>query len=69
MAWMVFSREYNSVKNVGLRDMTCPPHINFAAYNQLKGPKEYKVYPNSGHGLPAENYNLKIDWVKKEFKL
>ncbi len=54
---------------VGLRDMTCPPHINFAAYNQLKGPKEYKVYPNSGHGLPAENYNLKIDWVKKEFKL
>jgi cephalosporin-C deacetylase len=55
--------------SVGLVDLTCPPHINFAAYNQLKTTKEYLVYPFSGHGLPAENYNLKIAWIKKHFQL
>jgi cephalosporin-C deacetylase-like acetyl esterase len=55
--------------SVGLRDVTCPPHINFAAYNQLNTEKEYTVFPYSGHGLPAENYQLKIAWIKKQFHL
>ncbi len=55
--------------SVGLRDVTCPPHINFAAYNQLRSEKEYRVYPNSGHGLPAENYQFKMGWIKKHFGL
>jgi cephalosporin-C deacetylase len=55
--------------SVGLRDITCPPHINFAAYNQLKSKKEYKVYPESGHSLPSENYNFKVDWLKKQFNI
>ncbi len=38
--------------SIGLMDETCPPHINFAAYNQLNVPKEYIVYPYAGHGLP-----------------
>jgi cephalosporin-C deacetylase-like acetyl esterase len=54
---------------IGLRDITCPPHINFAAYNQLNTQKEYKVYPNSGHGLPSENYNFKMAWIKKHFNV
>jgi cephalosporin-C deacetylase len=54
---------------VGLMDQTCPPHINFAAYNQLKVPKEYKVYPESGHGLPAEFNAIKYDWIRKQFHL
>ena len=55
--------------SVGLRDVTCPPHINFAAYNQLKTEKEYKIYPFAGHGLPSENYELKMNWIKKHFGL
>jgi cephalosporin-C deacetylase-like acetyl esterase len=55
--------------SIGLRDVTCPPHINFAAYNQLRVPKEYIVYPFAGHGLPGENYNLKINWIKAHFNL
>jgi cephalosporin-C deacetylase-like acetyl esterase len=55
--------------SVGLLDITCPPHINFAAYNQLKTEKEYQVYPYAGHGLPAENYNVKMEWIKKHFNL
>jgi cephalosporin-C deacetylase len=53
--------------SVGLMDETCPPHINFAAYNQLTVPKEYVAYPYSGHGLPWENYGLKMAWLRKRF--
>jgi cephalosporin-C deacetylase-like acetyl esterase len=55
--------------SVGLVDIVCPPHINFAAYNQLNTIKEYHVFPLSGHSLPAENYNLKIGWIKNQFNL
>lgn len=55
--------------SVGLIDLTCPPHINFAAYNLLSSEKEYKVYPESGHGLPAEYYKFKLDWIRKKFGL
>jgi cephalosporin-C deacetylase-like acetyl esterase len=51
---------------IGLKDITCPPHINFAAYNQLNVPKSYFVFPESGHGLPGENAIMKYDWMKKE---
>lgn len=55
--------------SIGLMDMTCPPHINFAAYNQLTVPREYKVYPYAGHGLPGENYNVMISYIRKQFGL
>jgi len=52
---------------VGLIDETCPPHINFAAYNQLSVPKEYIVYPESGHGIPGEFHDRMIEFIKKHF--
>jgi cephalosporin-C deacetylase-like acetyl esterase len=55
--------------SVGLMDPTCPPHINFAAYNQLTVPKEYIVYPYAGHSLPGEHYQLMMDYIKKHFKI
>lgn len=53
---------------VGLKDTTCPPHINFAAYNQITSPKSYFVYPESGHGLPSEYTVAKYAWMKDELK-
>ncbi|MCK4748792.1 MAG: acetylxylan esterase, partial [Bacteroidales bacterium] len=53
--------------SIGLVDKTCPPHINFAAYNQLNVPKEYTVYPNAGHGLPGVYGKLKYDYIRKQF--
>lgn len=50
---------------VGLMDDVCPPHTNFAAYNQLNVPKEYLVYPWSGHGIDAEYHRLKYAWIRK----
>jgi cephalosporin-C deacetylase-like acetyl esterase len=55
------------IMGVGLMDMVCPPHINFAAYNNVDGKKKYIAYPEAGHGLPADFYKAKMDWIKTEF--
>jgi len=56
--------------SIGLMDLTCPPHINFAAYNQLTAPKKYLVYPYSGHGLPSSKYTqVKYNYIRKELNL
>ncbi|MCK9561043.1 MAG: acetylxylan esterase [Candidatus Marinimicrobia bacterium] len=54
---------------VGLMDETCPPHINFAAYNNLNCPKEFVAYPYSGHGLPPENWTARINWIRQQLDL
>jgi cephalosporin-C deacetylase len=51
--------------SIGLMDETCPPHSNFAAYNNLRVPREYVAYPYSGHGLPGENFAVRMEWVRK----
>ena len=38
----------------GMQDPTCPPHTNFAGYNQVKSPKEYLCVPTCGHGMWQE---------------
>jgi cephalosporin-C deacetylase len=55
--------------SIGLKDETCPPHINFAAYNQLQVPKSYLVYPEAGHGLPGEYNRVKYEYIRKQFGL
>lgn len=55
--------------SIGLVDKTCPPHINFAAYNQLTAPKEYFVYSKAGHGLPGTYNDLKYEWIRKQFNM
>lgn len=51
---------------VGLKDVTCPTHINFAAYNQITSPKSYHVFPFAGHALPVEYTAFKYGWMKVE---
>lgn len=55
--------------SVGLMDPTCPPHINFAAYNQLNVPKSYLVYPYAGHSLPGEHHGIMMDYIRKTFNM
>ena len=54
---------------VGLLDDVCPPHTNFAAYNQVNSKKQYLVLPESGHGLPAEFDAIKIKWLRTQLGL
>lgn len=55
--------------SIGLVDEICPPHINFAAYNQVQSRKEYVVYPEAGHTPPASYHQVKYEFIKKEFDL
>jgi cephalosporin-C deacetylase-like acetyl esterase len=57
------------IMGVGLMDEVCPPHINFAAYNQVRGEKIYIVYPQAGHGLPDAFYQVKMKWIGEKFGL
>ncbi len=33
----------------GLFDDDCPPHVGFAAYNNIRSTKKYMLYPDDGH--------------------
>jgi len=50
----------------GLVDETCPPRINFAAYNNLKVEKKYVVFHNAGHGLPSEFTELRNQFIREK---
>ena len=52
-------------RSVGLQDPVCPPHINFAAYNQVKGQKEYKIYKADDHYVDRSFIAYKDAWFKK----
>ncbi|MCU0369850.1 MAG: acetylxylan esterase [Bacteroidales bacterium] len=54
---------------VGLVDDVCPPHINFAAYNQVGSEKQYIVYPEAGHGLPEDFYIQRMQFFNEKFGL
>jgi|WetSurMetagenome_2_1015567.scaffolds.fasta_scaffold07603_2 cephalosporin-C deacetylase len=53
----------------GLKDETCPPHINFAAYNNVTGEKSYVAYPDAGHGVPQAFYAIKMNFFRTKFGL
>ena len=52
---------------VGLQDPVTPAPTNFAAYNQITAPKDYRVYPFAGHGLPGKHYFEQLAWIRKQF--
>ncbi len=53
---------------VGLLDQVCPPHTNFAAYNNSPSKdKEYRVYKNFGHAIPQSHRDYEIEWLKVHF--
>ena len=53
---------------VGLQDPTCPPHTNFAGYNNLQPEvlKEYVIYPLCGHTVDYTDWNpRRLDFFQK----
>lgn len=54
---------------VGFFDDDTPPHINFAAYNNIKSQKQYYVLPHKGHSLGSEWSNYLYGWLRSMFKL
>jgi cephalosporin-C deacetylase-like acetyl esterase len=54
---------------VGLQDTAASAPCAFAAYNQLRGPKEYRVYPEAGHSTPPEHEVVKMRWIREQFAI
>ena len=44
----------------GLQDATCPPHTNFAGFNQVSGEKQWKCYPRSSHSIHSQEPDLSL---------
>lgn len=42
------------IMGIGVQDEVCPPHINFAAYNQVKSEKRWMAFPEYGHSVGKE---------------
>lgn len=54
---------------VGLQDNAAPAPTAFAAYNQVRGPKAYRIYPEAGHSTPHEHEVGKMAWIRERFAL
>lgn len=54
---------------MGLQDPVCPPHTNFAPYNNFKSEeKHYVVNPECQHETPGDWYNVYMDFFKAHLK-
>ncbi|MGG5210605.1 acetylxylan esterase [Chryseobacterium sp. MIQD13] len=50
-----------------LFDDDCPAHVGFAAYNNIKSPKQYTVYPGEGHMCDSRYNKDFMMYFKKIF--
>ena len=54
---------------MGLQDPVCPPHTNFAPYNNFKSEeKHYVVNPECQHETPRDWYNAYMDFFTQHLK-
>ena len=50
---------------IGVQDEVCPPHINFAAFNNVKGAKRWIAYADIGHGTGPDFEEKKRAFFKE----
>jgi cephalosporin-C deacetylase-like acetyl esterase len=53
------------IMGIGVQDDVCPPHTNFAAYNQVKSEKRWMAFPEHGHSVGKEYYDEIMVFFKK----
>ena len=51
-----------------LRDDDCPVHGGFTAYNMIKSPKKYIVFPNDGHIEGFSHDSTIMEWLDNTLK-
>lgn len=52
----------------GLQDEVCPPHTNFAGYNLITSPKQYRIYHDQAHSAPEEWYGFRTKFFNDQTK-
>ncbi|GHT12893.1 hypothetical protein AGMMS4956_08190 [Bacteroidia bacterium] len=50
----------------GVQDEVCPPHINFAVYNQVKAEKIWMAGAEFGHSTGKEYYDATMEFFKEK---
>jgi cephalosporin-C deacetylase-like acetyl esterase len=51
---------------IGVQDEVCPPHINFAAFNNVKAPKRWIAYADMGHGTGPDFEQKRLQFFKEQ---
>lgn len=53
------------IMGIGVQDNVCPPHINFAAYNQVKSKKRWMAFPHHAHSVGKEYNDAAMAYIKE----
>lgn len=51
---------------MGVQDNVCPPHINFAAYNQVQSEKRWMACPDYGHSTSEAYWNASMEFIREK---
>lgn len=54
---------------IGVQDNVCPPHINFAAYNQVKSEKKWMAFPEFGHSVGREFHDTMMNFFREKLNV
>lgn len=57
------------IMGVGVQDNVCPPHINFAAYNQVKAEKCWMAFALYGHGVSKDYTDASMKFIKEKLNV
>lgn len=57
------------IMGIGVQDNVCPPHINFAAYNQVKTEKRWMAFPRHGHSVGKEYDEASMKFIKEKLNI
>lgn len=57
------------IMGIGVQDEVCPPHINFAAYNQVKSEKKWMAFPQYGHSTGKKYHDASIKFIKEKLNI
>lgn len=57
------------IMGIGVQDNVCPPHINFAVYNQVKSKKKWMAFPEYGHSVGKEYGDAAMAFIKENLNI
>lgn len=56
------------VMGIGVQDEVCPPHTNFAVYNQVASPKSWMAFGTYGHSTGNEFHQAGLTLFRKQLQ-
>jgi cephalosporin-C deacetylase-like acetyl esterase len=57
------------IMGIGVQDEVCPPHTNFAAYNQVRSEKQWMAFPEFAHSVGAAYNDAAKAFIKEKLNI